>query len=172
MKLIITKIKEHLWLFLTAIFFLTIEALSDLLQPTLMSHIVDDGVKNQEVGTVLYFGGIMLIVAFIGAAGAVIRNNLSVRTSQQIGKELRSELYRKIQSFSFENIDRLHSASLITRITNDVTQIQSFVNGTMRILVMSAEWDVLMLRNPDITKQKSERYLAIRNIHEVCTKSL
>lgn len=135
MKLIITKIKEHLWLFLTAIFFLTIEALSDLLQPTLMSHIVDDGVKNQEVGTVLYFGGIMLIVAFIGAAGAVIRNNLSVRTSQQIGKELRSELYRKIQSFSFENIDRLHPASLITRITNDVTQIQSFVNGTMRILV-------------------------------------
>ena len=65
----------------------------------------------------------------------MIRNNLSVRTSQQIGKELRSELYRKIQSFSFENIDRLHPASLITRITNDVTQIQNFINGTMRILV-------------------------------------
>lgn len=135
MKLILTKIKEHLGLFLTAIFFLTVESLSDLLQPTLMSHIVDDGVKNQDVGTVLYFGGIMLGVAFIGAAGAVIRNNLSVRTSQQIGKELRSELYRKIQSFSFENIDRLHPASLITRITNDVTQIQNFINGTMRILV-------------------------------------
>ena len=57
MKLIITKIKEHLGLFLTAIFFLTVESLSDLLQPTLMSHIVDDGVKNQDVGTVLFFGG-------------------------------------------------------------------------------------------------------------------
>lgn len=84
MKLIITKIKEHLGLFLTAIFFLMIESLSDLLQPTLMAHIVDDGVKNQDVGTVLCFGGIMLGVAFIGAAGAVIRNNLSVRTSQQL----------------------------------------------------------------------------------------
>lgn len=135
MKLIVAKIKEHLGLFLTAILFLTVEALSDLLQPTLMSHIVDDGVKNQDVGTVLYFGAIMLGVAFAGAAGAVIRNNLSVRTSQQIGKELRSELYRKIQTFSFENIDRLHPASLITRITNDVTQIQNFINGTMRILV-------------------------------------
>ena len=65
----------------------------------------------------------------------MIRNNLSVRTSKQIGKELRSELYRQIQAFSFENIDRLHPASLITRITNDVTQIQNFINGTMRILV-------------------------------------
>ena len=65
----------------------------------------------------------------------MISNHLSVRTSQQLGKELRSELYRKIQAFSFENIDRLHPASLITRITNDVTQIQNFINGTMRILV-------------------------------------
>ncbi len=52
-----------------------------------------------------------------------------------IGRELRSELYEKVQSLSFENIDRLKPSSLIIRITNDVTQIQNFINGCMRIMV-------------------------------------
>ena len=100
-----------------------------------MSLIVDNGVASQDVGMILRYGGLMLGVALIGAAGAVGRNILASRTSQLIGQELRSRLYAKVQTFSFENIDRLQPASLITRITNDVTQIQNFINGCMRILV-------------------------------------
>ena len=101
----------------------------------MMSKIVDDAVASGNATLVLKLGRMMLGIALIGAAGAVGRNYFAGHISQTIGKEMRSELYRKIQSFSFENIDHLETASLITRITNDVAQIQNFINGCMRILV-------------------------------------
>lgn len=135
MKFIIRCIRKHLGMFLTAISFLTLEAAADLLQPSLMSNIVDEGIKNQNTQIIWTYGGIMLIVAMFGALGAVMRCIYASRTSQLIGKEMRSELYHKVQTLSFENIDRLKPAPLITRITNDVTQIQNFINGCMRIMV-------------------------------------
>ena len=135
MKFIIQCIRKHLGMFMTAISFLTLEAAADLLQPSLMSNIVDEGIKNQNTRLIWLYGGIMLIVALFGALGAVMRCIYASRTSQLIGREMRSELYRKVQTLSFENIDRLKPASLITRITNDVTQIQNFINGCMRIMV-------------------------------------
>lgn len=135
MKFIIKRIRKHLGMFLTAIAFLTVEAAADLMQPSLMSNIVDEGVKKQNTHIILTYGAVMLLVAMIGAVGAVMRGIYSSRTSQLIGKELHSELYAKIQTLSFENIDRLRPASLITRITNDVTQMQNFINGCMRIMV-------------------------------------
>lgn len=122
-------------MFMTALFFLTVEAVSDLLQPTLMSYIVDDGVASGDTHTVLLYGAAMLGVALLGALGAVVRNIYASRTSQTIGMELRDTLYAKILSLSAANVDKLQPASLITRITNDVTQIQNFINGCMRILV-------------------------------------
>ncbi len=135
MKLILQYIRKHIRMFLGAIFFLTMEAMADLLQPAFMAHIVDDGVKNMDVRKILMYGLIMLGIAGMGAFGAVMRNIFASYTSQTIGKEIRSDLFRKVQDLSLENIDRLQPASLITRITNDVTQIQDFVNGCMRILV-------------------------------------
>lgn len=135
MKLMLLYIRRHLSLFLAALFFLFVEAMADLLQPAFMARIVDDGVKDADVEQILLYGGIMLFIAFVGAAGAVLRNFFASRTSQTISKELRSDLFRKVQTLSLENIDRLQPASLITRITNDVTQIQQFINGCMRIMV-------------------------------------
>ncbi len=135
MKFMIQRVKKHFGMFLTAISFLTIEAMADLLQPSLMSNIVDEGIKYQNNALILKYGAMMLGVALLGALGAVMRNIYASRTSQLIGKELRSDLYKKVQTLSFENIDRLKPASLITRITNDVTQIQNFINGCMRIMV-------------------------------------
>jgi ATP-binding cassette, subfamily B, multidrug efflux pump len=122
-------------LFLSAILFLMLEAVCDLLQPTIMSKIIDIGVENKRMGYVLYMGGLMLAVTALGAFGAVNRNFLSSRVSQRFGAELRSDLFKKIQSLSFDNIDKFETSSLITRVTNDVNQIQNFVMGTMRIFV-------------------------------------
>ncbi len=135
MKLIVQYIRRHIGSFCAAIFFLTVEAMADLLQPTFMSHIVDDGVKNMDVRRILSYGVIMFMIALVGAFGAVMRNLFASRTSQTIGKEMRSDMFRKVQNFSLENIDRLQPASIITRITNDVTQVQEFINGCMRIMV-------------------------------------
>jgi len=135
MKLIFHYIRNHIVIFLISMFFLSVEAMADLMQPTFMARIVDNGVKNADVGEIFRYGTIMLLIAFCGAVGAVMRNLFASRTSRIIGKELRRDMYAKIQTFSFENIDRLQPASIITRITNDATQVQDFVNSCMRIMV-------------------------------------
>lgn len=135
MKLMLHYIKKHIGMFFTAVVFLTIETFADLLQPTFMSYIVDQGVKGQEMGLILRYGLIMLGITAMGAVGAVVRNTYASRTSQLIGKEIRLAIYEKVQTLSYENIDRLQPASIITRITNDVTQMQNFINGIMRIML-------------------------------------
>ena len=135
MKLMLHYIKRHIGMFLIAVVFLTIETFADLLQPTFMSYIVDQGVKGQEMGLILRYGLIMLGITAMGAVGAVVRNTYASRTSQLIGKEIRLAIYEKVQTLSYENIDRLQPASIITRITNDVTQMQNFINGIMRIML-------------------------------------
>ena len=135
MKLIFKYIRKHIRSFLVAVLFLSIETLADLLQPTLMSYIVDNGVQQNDLGKILGYGAIMLTIAAVGAMGAVVRNIYATKTSQRISKEMRSDIYKKVLGLSFENIDRLAPASIITRVTNDVTQIQNFVNGTMRIML-------------------------------------
>ncbi|MDD7795264.1 ABC transporter ATP-binding protein [Clostridium sp. 'White wine YQ'] len=128
-------IKRYWKLFFLAVLFLTLEAMCDLLQPTIMSRIVDVGVAEKNMDYVIKLGGIMLLVTLAGAIAASTRNIIATNVSQNFGAELRLDLYKKIQSFSSKNIDEFDRASLITRLTNDVNQIQVFANGLMRIFV-------------------------------------
>ncbi|WP_276353366.1 ABC transporter ATP-binding protein [Cohnella caldifontis] len=121
--------------FAVAICFLMCEALADLLLPTIMSRIIDDGVANRDLDMVYRLGGLMLLVTAGGALAATMRNLIASRVSQRFGADLRRDLFRKIQSFSFPSLDKFERPSLMTRLTNDVTQIQNFVNGLMRIFV-------------------------------------
>lgn len=121
--------------FFTALIFLTFETMGDLIQPTIMSKIIDDGVKEGDLNYVLKLGGLMFLVTCLGAVCAVIRNILSSKVSQSFGADLREDLYIKIQGFSFDNIDEFQDASLITRLTNDINQIQNFAHGMMRVFV-------------------------------------
>lgn len=121
--------------FCIALSFLMLEAIADLLQPTIMSKIIDVGVKGKDLNYVLKMGGLMLLVTGFGAISAVTRNIVSSNVSQKFGAELRLDLYKKVQSMSFDNIDKFEAASLVTRLTNDVTQLQNFVHGMMRIFV-------------------------------------
>lgn len=135
MKLILHYIRRHLGIFLFSTLFLTMEAMADLLQPAFMSMIVDRGIRNADVKQILFYGACMLGIAMAGAACAVVRNRFASRVSQTVGKELRRDMYHNVQRLSMENIDRLRPASIITRITNDVVQVQEFINGIMRIMV-------------------------------------
>ncbi|CVK17845.1 putative ABC transporter ATP-binding protein [Sporomusa sphaeroides DSM 2875] len=113
--------------------FVALEAVCDLLQPTIMASIIDIGVANRDLDYVLQQGGIMLLVTAAGALAATARNIISSTVSQRVGTELRSQVYEKIQTLPFTMVDKFDRAALITRLTNDVTQIQSLVNGMMRI---------------------------------------
>jgi len=121
--------------YIIVLIFLTLEAICDLLQPTIMSKIIDNGVAAKNLNYVFHMGGIMLLVTVIGAVNAATRNIISSRVSQKFGTELRGDLFKKVQSFSFDNINKFQGATLITRLTNDVTQVQNFAHGMMRIFV-------------------------------------
>ncbi|OIK16025.1 ABC transporter [Bacillus sp. MUM 116] len=135
MKFLRKYTRKYWKLFFTAVLFLTFEAICDLLQPTIMSKIIDIGVAKRDIHYVLKMGGIMLLVTAFGAVSASTRSIVASTVSQNFGAELRSDLFKKIQSLSFKNIDRFDRATLITRLTNDVNQVQIFVNGMMRMFV-------------------------------------
>lgn len=121
--------------FLTAIFCVAFEAICDLLGPTLMSNIINAGIDNGLLSEVYYWGSLMLLVTAIGACFAVTRNILASKVSQRMGADLRYDLFEKIVYFSEESTDKIESGSLITRMTNDTSQIIQFVNGIMRIFM-------------------------------------
>ncbi|GHH98018.1 ABC transporter ATP-binding protein [Neobacillus kokaensis] len=132
----LTKYIKKYWLsFGAAVVFLTFEAICDLLQPTIIAKIIDEGVVNKDIDYVLKMGSVMLLVTACGAVAATSRSILASIVSQKFGTELRSDLFKKVQNLAFKNLDQFDRASLITRLTNDVTQVQIFVNGLMRIFV-------------------------------------
>lgn len=135
MQFLTKYIKRYWKSFSLAVLFLTFEAISDLLMPTIMAKIIDVGVAGRDLNYVLKMGGLMLLITLFGAISASTRSIMASHVSQSFGSELRVDLYKKIQSLSFKNIDQFERASLITRLTNDVTQVQTFANGLMRIFV-------------------------------------
>lgn len=128
-------IKKYWKSFSIAVLFLTFETICDLLQPTVIALIIDQGVANKDIGYVLKMGGVMLLITAFGAVAASTRSIMASIVSQNFGTELRYDLFKKIQTLSFKNLDRFDRTSLVTRLTNDVTQVQVFVNGLMRIFV-------------------------------------
>lgn len=121
--------------FTIAVLFLTFEAIGDLLQPTIMAKIIDVGVAGNDLPYVLKMGGLMLLITLFGVIAASTRSILATQVSQRFGADLRLDLFRKIQHLSFENSSKFDKASLVTRLTSDVSQVQMFVNGLMRIFV-------------------------------------
>ncbi len=135
MSFVLQYMKKYTWLFCSAVLCLCAEAFCDLMQPALMSGMIDTGVKQADMDYVLRSGGLMLSITFLGAIFALLRNNLAGRVSQSFGRDLRNDTYKKILSLPAQNTDQFETASLITRLTNDITQLQNFINGSMRIFV-------------------------------------
>ncbi|GIP40416.1 ABC transporter [Paenibacillus sp. J31TS4] len=112
-----------------------IEVFADLLQPRLMGSIIDEGVLTGDLGHVQRTGALMLGIALIGLLGGVGCTVFSSTASQNFGADIRKTLFRKVQTLSFGNLDRFQAGTLVTRLTNDVVQVQNFVQMTMRVLV-------------------------------------
>lgn len=128
-------IKKYGVLASITIIFLMVEALCDLFMPTIMSRIIDIGVAQRDMDYVLKTGGLMLLITAVGAVAASMRNVFASYVSQNFGSQLRFDLFAKVQSLSFDSLNKFDRASLVTRLTNDVNQIQMFANGMMRIFV-------------------------------------
>lgn len=114
---------------------MALEVAMDLLQPRLIQRIIDEGIAQNNMSVVLTTGTWMLGVAIIGLGGGLGCGVYAILAGQHFGADLRSALFRKVQSFSFGNLDTLETGGLITRLTNDVTQVQEVVTMMLRIMV-------------------------------------
>ncbi len=122
------------WAILAPLFML-IEVSMDLTQPYMIERIVDDGVSKLNLPYVLQAGGIMIVLALIGAIGGSGCTVFAVWAAMGTGADIRAAVFRKVQAFSFGNLDRFGTGQLITRLTNDVQQIQDAVQALLRIMV-------------------------------------
>ena len=112
-----------------------LEVVMDLLQPTLLSKIIDIGIANGDLNYVLAVGVKMVIAAIVGLFAGAICSYLAAVASMKLGEGIREGLFDKIQTLSFLELDKLKTSSLITRLTNDVTQLQMMMNMALRMMV-------------------------------------
>ena len=110
------------------------EAILELFVPMVMADIIDVGVKNGDGGYVLKMGGVMILLGVVGLMSALVCQYLASKASQGVGTKIRRELFAHINSLSHSELDRLGTPSLITRITNDVNQVQQSVAMGIRLL--------------------------------------
>ncbi|MBE1443662.1 ABC transporter ATP-binding protein [Paenibacillus sp. OAS669] len=112
-----------------------VEVYMDLLQPKLMASIVNEGVLQRDLLHIQKVGAMMIGFSLIGLIGGLGCTVFSSLASQNFGADVRKDLFQKVQSFSFRNLDQFKAGSLVTRLTNDVVQMQNLVQMTLRILV-------------------------------------
>ncbi|MDL2231281.1 ABC transporter ATP-binding protein [Porphyromonadaceae bacterium OttesenSCG-928-L07] len=114
-----------------------VAVLCETIQPRFMAEIIDEGVMQKDISVVIEVGIYMLLVSVLGLIASVANVYVSSKTSIGFGTDLRASLFHKIQELSFSDIDRFNSASLITRLTNDVSKIQQVILTSMRIMLRS-----------------------------------
>lgn len=118
-------------------FLVLVTVLCETIQPTFMADIIDNGVMTRDLNVITRIGTYMILVSIAGLLSSVLNVWVSSRTSIGFGTDLRTALFRQIQALSFFDIDRLGSASLITRLTGDISRIQQIVLMSMRMLLRS-----------------------------------
>ncbi|NLG86756.1 MAG: ABC transporter ATP-binding protein [Firmicutes bacterium] len=128
-------LKPHWKAALLAPILMFIEVLANLWQPTLMAAIVDKGIATGDIAFIIHTGLKMIGVALLGVIGGIGCTITASIASQSFGADLREAVFKKVQTFSFANLDKIKTSSLITRLTNDVVRMQNVVLMSLRMLV-------------------------------------
>ncbi|MDR0921227.1 MAG: ABC transporter ATP-binding protein/permease [Lactobacillales bacterium] len=121
--------------FVLAVFFMAIQVLSSLYLPTLTSNIIDKGVAKSDIAYIWKVGFAMVGYSLISILAAVANTFFATRESQKLGRSLHSDVYQKVENFSNDEFEQFGTASLITRTTNDVTQIQNVTQMFLRMMI-------------------------------------
>ncbi|WP_219834499.1 ABC transporter ATP-binding protein [Paenibacillus sp. R14(2021)] len=117
--------------------FVFLQSLSDLYLPTLLADIVDNGVVQGDNPYIWRIGGFMLIIALAGGICSIGASFLSAKSAGGFGRDLRSRVFAHVEKYSLHEFDQVGTASLITRTTNDITQVQQVLMMMMRVMVMA-----------------------------------
>lgn len=134
LKTLGAQIKEYKWASIATPVFMLLEVAVDTIIPLLMASIIDNGVNMGDTRHIYIMGVWMIVAALFGLLTGCLGAKYGAKAAMGFGKNLRAAMFRNIQTFSFANIDRFSSASLVTRMTTDVTNIQ---NAYMMLLRMT-----------------------------------
>lgn len=134
LKTLGAQIKEYKWASIATPVFMLLEVTVDTIIPLLMASIIDNGVNKGDTKHIYIMGVWMIVAALFGLLTGCLGAKYGAKAAMGFGKNLRAAMFRNIQTFSFANIDRFSSASLVTRMTTDVTNIQ---NAYMMMLRMA-----------------------------------
>ena len=127
-------IKPYWGSFLLAPLLMLTEVFGEIMLPKLMSLIINNGVANRDTSYIIAVGGVMVVTAFVMAAGGIGAAYFSSKASICFSSDLRKDVFDKVQQFSFKNIDDFSSGSLVTRLTNDIQQIQNVLMMSLRLM--------------------------------------
>ncbi|HPT85205.1 MAG TPA: ABC transporter ATP-binding protein [Bacillota bacterium] len=128
-------IKPYLFFAILSPLMMVVEVVVDLIQPTLMSVIVDEGVIGGDISKLVRTGILMLLLVIVGGVGGLSASYFASVASQGFGCDLRGDIFRHVMAFSLEQTDKFSTGSLVTRLTNDVTALQNFVSMVLRMFI-------------------------------------
>lgn len=114
-----------------------VEVIGDVLLPYMLANIINRGVAGHDVAYIIKMGIGMVLTAVMMAVGGILGAWFAANAAMKFGADLRMDLFEKVQKFSFQNIDQFSTGSLITRMTNDITQIQNMIMQTLRTCLRS-----------------------------------
>ncbi|MEN3008049.1 ABC transporter ATP-binding protein [Pseudothermotoga sp.] len=132
---ILRYLRPYLWLVFITVLLVIVDSYVTLYLPDLMSQIIDKGITRGDVDYIWKIGGKMLLVSLIQVVAIIIMSATSSKAAMCAGKDLREDLFKRVQSFSLTEMDKFSTASLITRTTNDVTQIQQALVMVQRMVI-------------------------------------
>lgn len=135
MKLVLHFLSKYRISAIMAVFLMLVELMVELFQPFLISIIIDEGIANKDSSVVLLWGGILALGSIVSLGAGIISSFFSAHASQSLGYDVRERLYGKVQAFSYAVFNRFATSSLITRLTNDVTQLQDTVFMGLRFML-------------------------------------
>jgi ATP-binding cassette subfamily B protein len=135
MSKVFSFLKPYKFPVFIALTLMLVELTVELIHPLLLAKIIDDGIMQEDIGAITRWGALMIGMSFLAFVSGVVNSFYAAHVSQSTGFDLRSSLYKQIQTFSFTQLQRFQTSSLITRLTNDVTQIQNTIFMSLRIML-------------------------------------
>ncbi len=137
MKSLLVYLKNYKKESFFAPLFKMLEAIFELIVPLVVSSVIDNGILRSDYRKVLYDVGIMVVLAVVGMSVSVTAQYFAAKAAAGFGRELRSDLFKKIQSLSFSELDSAGTSTLVTIMTNDTAQVQNGVNMVLRLFLRS-----------------------------------
>lgn len=135
MKRYFKYVKPYLAAFILGPLMMIVEVIGEVLLPSMMADIINIGAADHNISYIVSKGVMMILTAFIMMAGGIGGAYFAARAAMHFGRDLRKDLFQKVQRFSFANIDSFSTGSLVTRLTNDITQMQNVIMMGLRMML-------------------------------------